>query len=115
VPDLARQLDSLPPDPDVPLIPLEKMTPVGHGNFMRKHFKPALPRAGLPSSTRFHDLRHTYASLLIAAGGHPRAVIERLGHSSITVTLGTYGHLFPTLDEALTEALDRELAEGMGH
>jgi len=41
--------------------------------------------------------------------------MERLGHSSVTVTLGTYGHLFPTLDEALTEALDRELAEGMGH
>lgn len=43
----------------------------------------------------------------IAQGAHPRAIMERLGHSSITVTIDTYGHLFPALDEALSEGLER--------
>jgi integrase len=52
---------------------------------------------------RFHDLRHTCAALCIALGAHPKAIQERLGHSSITVTLDRYGH---KLDELLTERLD---------
>jgi hypothetical protein len=52
-------------------------------------------------------LRHTYAALLIAENTHPRAMMERLGHSSVTVTLNTYGHLMPGLEERVTEALDR--------
>jgi integrase len=76
---------------------------VSHANWYRSHCRPAVKRAGLPDDVRYHDLRHTYARLLIAEGAHPRAITERLGHSSIQVTLGTYGHLFPTLDEALTE------------
>ncbi len=62
--------------------------------------------AGLPERTRFHDLRHTCAALCIALGAHPKAIQERLGHSSITVTLDRYGHLFPKLDETLTTRLD---------
>jgi integrase len=62
---------------------------------------------GLPSALRFHHLRHTCAALLIAHWAHPRAIMERLGHSSITVTIDTYGHLFPALDEALSEGLER--------
>jgi integrase-like protein len=64
-------------------------------------------RDPFPEGLRFHDLRHTCAALLIAEGAHPRAIMERLGHSSITVTLNTYGHLFPSVDEALTDRLDR--------
>ena len=75
-------------------------------NFYHKHFKPAVLRAGLPANTRFHDLRHTAAALMIAENAHPRAIMERLGHSSINVTLGTYGHLLPTLDEELTQKLN---------
>ena len=66
---------------------------------------------------RFHDLRHTFAGFLIAEGAHPRAIMERMGHSSITVTLNTYGHLLPGLEERLTEALDargREAKAGSG-
>jgi integrase len=55
---------------------------------------------------RFHDLRHTAASLLIAAGAHPKAIQERLGHSTIQITMDRYGHLLPSTDLALTEALD---------
>ena len=70
----------------------------------RRYFKPATLEAGL-DGLRFHDLRHTCAALLIAQGAHPRAIMERLGHSSVTVSLDRYGHLFPSLDEALTEGL----------
>lgn len=77
-----------------------------HKMFYRTIFKPAVVAAGLPSTLRFHDLRHTCASLCIALGAHPKAIQERLGHSSITVTLDRYGHLFPKLDEALTDRLD---------
>ena len=47
----------------------------------------------------FHDLRYSYAAMLIAEGAHPRAIMKRLGHSTIQVTLGTYGHLFPNAAE----------------
>ncbi len=80
--------------------------PLRHSNFYARHFKPAVIRAGLPEATRFHDLRHSYAAMLIAERAHPRAIMERLGHSTIQVTLGTYGHLFPSLEESLTAALD---------
>ena len=55
---------------------------------------------------RFHDLRHATAAFLIAAGAHPGAIMERLGHSSITVTIDTYGHLLRSLDDELTDALE---------
>ncbi len=60
------------------------------------------PLAGLV----FHELRHTAAALAIAQGAHPLAIKERLGHSSITVTLDRYGGLFPSLDVTLADALD---------
>jgi integrase len=77
-----------------------------HHEFYRRYYKPAVRAAGLPDGLRFHDLRHTCAALLIAQGAHPRAIMERLGHSNITVTLNTYGHLLPGLDDALTDGLD---------
>jgi len=77
-----------------------------YSNWMKRHFKPAVERSLAPDETRFHDLRHTYAALLIAQGAHPRAIMERMGHSTITVTLDNYGHLFPKLDEALDDALE---------
>ncbi len=80
--------------------------PFRYSNWMKRHFKPAVERSSAPDATRFHDLRHTYAALLIAQGAHPRAIMERMGHSTITVTLDNYGHLFPKLDEALDDALD---------
>lgn len=80
--------------------------PFRYSNWFKRHYKPAVERADVPNETRFHDLRHSYAAMLIAQGAHPRAIMERMGHSTITVTLGNYGHLFPKLDEALDEALD---------
>jgi len=59
---------------------------------------------GLPC--RIHDLRHTHAAWLIAAGEHPKTIQQRLGHSSISVTLDRYGHLMEGLDEGAAEKLD---------
>jgi integrase len=80
--------------------------PFRHGNFYVRHFKPAVRDAGLPERTRFHDLRHTYASRLIAEGATALTVMRGLGHSSIKVTYDTYGHLLPEHEDALTDRLD---------
>jgi len=58
---------------------------------------------------RFHDLRHTHASLLLAQGWHPKMVQERLGHSTINLTLDTYSHVMPTLHEEAARRLDEFL------
>jgi integrase len=62
-----------------------------------------------PPGLRFHDLRHTCAALLVAQGAHPRAIMEHLGHSSITVTMDRYGHLFPDEKDRLAKGLDEVL------
>ncbi|HUR49573.1 MAG TPA: site-specific integrase [Acidimicrobiales bacterium] len=80
--------------------------PIRHNAFLVHYFRPAVTRAGLPAGLRFHDLRHTCVALLIAQGAHPRAIMERLGHSTIEMTLGRYGHLFPGLDAELVAGLD---------
>lgn len=53
------------------------------------------PAHCLPTGTRFHDLRHFYASTLIAANVNPKMIQARLGHATITETMDIYGHLFP--------------------
>jgi integrase len=68
-------------------------------------FRPLLERAGLPRR-RFHDLRHTSASLLLGLGVHQKVIQERLGHSTISVTMDTYGHIGPTLQREAAAKLD---------
>jgi integrase-like protein len=80
--------------------------PVLHHNFRRRHFTPAVENALLPEGLRPHDLRHTAAALLIAAGRHLEEVKNHLGHSSIRVTSDRYGHLFPEARAAVANALD---------
>ncbi len=76
---------------------------------MRHHFKPILTKANLPASLRFYDLRHTCATLLLVQGENPKVVSERLGHASITLTLDTYSHVLPTMQEAATTRLEQTL------
>jgi len=71
-------------------------------------FAKILRRSGLPSMP-LHSLRHTHATLLLQAGVHPRVVMERLGHSSIRVTLDTYSHVVGGLQEAAARRLDEFL------
>lgn len=105
VAELEQHLTTRPPESDAFVFVSPEGGTLNHKNFYRRHFKPAIAAAGLPPQTRFHDLRHTCAALCIALGAHPKAIQERLGHSSITVTLDRYGHLFPKLDETLTARL----------
>jgi integrase len=63
-----------------------------------QQFEAATRRAGI-NRIRFHDLRHTHASLALGAGIHPKVMQERLGHSSIAVTLDRYSHVIPALQE----------------
>jgi integrase len=74
-------------------------------NFLRNVFRPLIEKAGLPRR-RFHDLRHTSATLLLTLGVHPKVVQERLGHSNISVTLDTYSHVAPTIQREAAAKLD---------
>ena len=71
-----------------------KGNPINRSNLVRREFEIALIDAGI-RRIRFHDLRHTYASLCIAAGMDPKALQRAMGHSSIQVTMDIYAHLFP--------------------
>jgi integrase len=79
-------------------------------NFIRQVFKPLLKKAGLPD-IRFHDLRHTSATLLLAQGVHPKVVQERLGHSQISLTLDTYSHVLPSMGQEAAAKLDAVLSK----
>ena len=72
-----------------------------------------LERAGLPHM-RFHDLRHTHATLMLMAGIHPKIVSERLGHSKIAITLDIYSHIVPRMQEAAAESFDQLLKAKAG-
>lgn len=76
----------------------------------RTQFNKLQEQAGVPR-IRFHDLRHTHASWMLANGVHPKVVSERLGHSSITITMDTYSHVIPGVDREAAEGLDVLLEE----
>lgn len=83
--------------------------PLRKSNLLRRSFKPILKEAKLPE-IRFHDLRHTAATLLLAEGVHPKVVQERLGHSQISLTLDTYSHVLPSMQQEAAAKLDRLFA-----
>lgn len=85
--------------------PIRDGGPLRGSTLRSRHYKPAAARAGL-EGLRFHDLRHTCVALLVQLGAHPKAIQEWVGHSSITMTLDQYGHLFPSIEEALAARLD---------
>lgn len=79
--------------------------PFSERNVIRSYFKPLLKQAGLCDSIRLYDLRHSCATLLLAAGENPKVVSERLGHASITLTLDTYSHVLPGMQESASDKL----------
>lgn len=78
--------------------------PMDAVNMLKVYFYPILRRSGLPK-IRFHDLRHTYASLLIMQGEHPKYIQSQMGHSSINVTMDTYGHLMKATNQDAAKKL----------
>ncbi len=75
-------------------------------NFSSRYFKRMLKLAGIDSSFTFHDLRHTHATLLLQQGINIKVISARLGHSSITITLDTYAHLMPSMQEVAVIVLN---------
>jgi integrase len=73
-------------------------------------WRAAVTAAGLPAGTRYHALRHFYASALIAANLNPKVIQSRLGHATIAETMDTYGHLFPDSEELGRGAVESALA-----
>jgi len=79
--------------------------PLDERNIHRRHFKAILKKAKLPD-IRLYDLRHTCATLLLSAGENPKVVSERLGHASINLTLDTYSHVLPDMQQSATDKLE---------
>lgn len=71
-------------------------------------FRRIVKKAAIPH-IRFHDLRHTHATLMLKQGIHPKIVSERLGHSNIGITLDTYSHVMPGLQEAAARRFEEDL------
>jgi len=106
VDDLTHHLDHYTtPEPDGLVFTTDSGTPLRSPNFRRNIWLPAIREAKLDGLTP-HHLRHTCASLLISEGGHPRQVMEHLGHSSIAVTMNTYGKVFPDDMDDLADRLE---------
>jgi integrase len=83
--------------------------PLSRQHITAHRFKSLLKRAGLPE-IRFHDLRHTCATLLLSKNVNPKVVSEMLGHASIAITLDTYSHVLPNMQERAAKAMEDALS-----
>jgi integrase len=101
--EMEAHLATVPADRDALVFTTRSGEPIHQSNFYRRYFKPAV-RAALPPEKhglRFHDFRHSHASWLIGKGANLLHVSKRLGHRDIRTTANTYGHMFPSDEEAL--------------
>ena len=80
-------------------------TPMDGDNLVKRSFKPLMSRTQLPQ-IRFHDLRHTFATLLLSRGTHPKVVQEMLGHADISQTIDTYSHVLPDMQEEAVNEME---------
>jgi integrase len=87
----------------------EAGTPINPSNLRQRSFAPLLKRAGLPH-IRFHDLRHTCATLLLSRNVHPKYVQELLDHTSVAITLDTYSHTVPGMGDQTAAAMEDALS-----
>lgn len=83
-------------------------SPIDGRSLIRQWFRPLLAKAGLPR-IRIHDLRHSFASIALANGTHPKIVQEAMGHATIAVTLDLYSHTVPSLQREAASAMGRAL------
>jgi integrase len=95
------------------IFPNECGNPIDHGNLLRRHFYPALKKAQIPK-IRFHDLRHTYASLLIEQGESIKYIQSQLGHANPMVTLSVYAHLMKSVNQEAPARLESTIFESNG-
>ncbi len=83
-------------------------SPLDVGNLTNRSFRPLLERAVLPCIP-FHDLRHTFATLFLSNGTHPKIVQEMLGHANISMTLATYSHSLPNMQVEAVDKVENDL------
>ena len=102
---LAQHLQQFPPGPHNLVFTKSKGLPLRRSTF-GDTWRPLVAEAAVPEGTTFHDLRHFYASLLIAHGCSVKAVQRRLGHQSAVETLDIYSHLWPDSDDQTRAAVD---------
>jgi integrase len=103
------------PVSDLDLIfPNKAGNPIDGPSMYFRYFKPALKKAGL-GNIRFHDLRHTYASLLIEQGENIKYIQTQLGHSNPTITLNVYAHLMRPYNQESAKRLENSIFETTGH
>ena len=116
-PSIMRELRhwrlACPPNELDLIFPNEVGGPLNHCNMKNRHFLPALKAAGI-GKIRFHDLRHTYASILIEMGENIKYIQTQLGHSTPTVTLNVYAHLMKATNQEAARRLDVQIF-GTGH
>jgi integrase len=86
----------------------QRGTLVNPTNLRKRSFKPLLEKAGLPA-IRFHDLRHTCATLLLSRNVNPKIVSEMLGHATIAITLDTYSHVLHNMQKGAARVLEETL------
>lgn len=92
------------------VFPNKTGSPMDWDNITARSYKPLREKAGLPETTRFYDLRHSCATLLLSKNVHAKVVQELLGHATITQTMDTYSHVLPTMQDAATEAMESALS-----
>lgn len=83
--------------------------PISIRNLTNRHYRPTLERAKITKALRLYDLRHSFATLSLLAGVHPKVVSEALGHASVAFTMDTYAHVLPSMQEAAAEQISRLL------
>jgi integrase len=110
---LGAYLADRPHGPDDLVFTMAAGGPLRQSIVSTRLFKPAVRAAGLDPRLRFHDLRHTCASLLIRQGASVKAVQAQLGHASASVTLDRYGHLFPDELEHLADRLEHARSDAI--
>jgi len=95
------------------VFPNEAGQPINHKNMVKRYFSPALCSAGI-GKIRFHDLRHTYASLMIEQGENIKYIQTQLGHSNPTVTLNVYAHLMKSTNQEAPSRLENTIFQNFG-
>jgi integrase len=102
------------PPNDLDLVfPNEAGNPINHSNMLSRHFFPAMKEAGV-GKIRFHDLRHTYASLLLEQGENIKYIQTQLGHASPVVTLNVYAHLMNAVNQESPSRLENAVFGNFG-
>ncbi len=91
------------------VFPNETGSLLNPSNLRNRSFKRIKARSGVREDLRFHDLQHTWATLLLSEGVNVKVVSEMLGHASITITLNTHSHVLPDMQDSAADAMEEAL------